>query len=177
MRPAIVPPISPAWSLSDDSKSGRDNRSAGQSPKAIVASEQKIIVPKSTVVSGVRSSARKIGNTVAIDDTSNCAAHVAVNNPSAPPASDSIKPCTSSWRTILDRVPPMARRIAISFCRADPNANIMFARFMHDVSSTVAASPCRIPIGSQTCVFCGRVLMSRRSIVPTTRSWFLLSSG
>ena len=76
---------------------------------------KKIIVAKSTGVSGVRSSARKIGNTVAIDDTSNCATHVAVNNPSAPPASDSIKPCTSSWRTILDRVPPMARRIAISF--------------------------------------------------------------
>jgi hypothetical protein len=69
----------------------------------------------STVVSGVRSSARKTGNTVAIDETSHCAAQVAVNNPSAPPASDSINPWTSTCRTILDRVPPMAKRIAISF--------------------------------------------------------------
>jgi hypothetical protein len=62
MRPAMVPLISPPRSLSDDCRAGRDNRSAGQSPKAIVASEQKMIVARSTVVSGVRSSARKIGN-------------------------------------------------------------------------------------------------------------------
>jgi hypothetical protein len=115
MRPAIVPPISPLRSLSDDRRSGRDNRSAGHNPKPTVASEQKIIVATSTVVSGVRSSARKIGNAVAIDETSHCAAQVAVNNPRAPPASDSIKPWMSSWRTILARVPPMARRIVISF--------------------------------------------------------------
>ena len=54
----------------------------------------------------------------------------------APPASDSIKPCTSSCRTMRERAPPTASRIAISFCRADPNASIMLARLRQEVSST-----------------------------------------
>ena len=40
------------------------------------------------------------------------------------------------------RPPPMARRMAISFWRAVPNASIMLARFRHAVSSTAPASPC-----------------------------------
>ena len=59
-----------------------------------------------------------------------------------------------------ERAPPTASRIAISFCRADPNASIMLARLRHEVSSTAAASPCSMRIGTHNCVSsCGLVLM------------------
>ncbi len=62
-------------------------------------------------------------------------------SPPTPPSSASKKPSVRSWRTIRQRLPPSARRIAISLRRAAPRASIMFARLRHATSSTTTAIP------------------------------------
>ena len=58
-----------------------------------------------------------------------------------PPKSESTKPSVRSCLTIRPRLPPSARRIAISFRRAVPRASNMLARFKQATSKTTPAMP------------------------------------
>ena len=60
----------------------------------------------------------------------------AITRPSAPPAIDSTRLSTSSWRTSCPRVAPIDRRTAISRCRMNPRAMSRFATLAQAMSST-----------------------------------------
>ena len=62
-------------------------------------------------------------------------------SPPAPPSTASAKPSLRSCRTMRQRLPPSARRIAISLRRAVPRASSMLARLRHATSNTTTAIP------------------------------------
>lgn len=67
--------------------------------------------------------------------------------PATPPAAESSRLSVINWRTMRARLDPMARRMAISFCRAAARAVSKLARFAQAMSKTSAVTPMRTSSG------------------------------
>ena len=76
------------------------------------------------------------------------------------------------------RLPPSARRIAISFRRDVPRASSMFARFKQATSKTTPAMPVRsAPMATIGPVSPGLVLVSNARSGAVMNVWFFCSTG
>jgi len=118
-----------------------DNFSAGPSAKANVPRRQNANVAASTGMLRPPCHTISIGNILPNEATSKSDDQRPRINPQIPPASARTNPSMSSCRTIRQRLPPRASRMAISFRRAAPRASNMLARFRQATSNTMPDIP------------------------------------
>ena len=119
----------------------RETFKAGPSANMSVPSKQNPNVAANIAGLGPLNHTISSGISLRIEPTSRSDDHSPRISPPTPPSTASAKPSVRSWRTIRQRLPPSARRIAISLRRAVPRASSMLARLRHATKSTTTAIP------------------------------------
>src|SRR5207245_6228236 len=118
------------------------------------------------------------GMNLRIEPISRSDDHNPSTSPPTPPSSASTKPSLRSWRMIRQRLPPSARRIAISFRRAVPRASNMFARLRQATRRTTTAIPSNNgAIDFTPLAAAGFVLTAIRDTGAVMNVWFFCSTG
>ena len=157
---------------------GREIRRAGPNANANVAVIENTIVASKTGTLAPPIQTISNGSSLFIDPASRPDDQTPRTNPAPPPASASTKPSVSNCRTICRRLPPTARRIAISLRRAMPWASCMLARFRQAMISTTADMPSSIGASmAMSLSFCGFVLMESRGTGAVVKVWSFCSTG
>ena len=131
------PPVMPRpLSFSDSFGLMRDACNAGARPKTIpVAAETNRAKPRtrqSTLISRMR------GTFSGMSETSRGVPQRASSNPTKPPVNDNKTLSVSSCLMMRQRPAPSARRIAISFCRAEARINSRLATLAQAINRTNA---------------------------------------
>ena len=132
---------SPACSFKSPMTELRESFRAGPSAKQIVPIRQKPNVTARTGKLGPPFQTTSSGIRTLIERASRPEHQMPSINPPTPPSKASSNPSVSNCRTIRHRLPPSARRSAISFRRAVPRASNILARLRHATNRTMAAIP------------------------------------
>jgi hypothetical protein len=132
---------SPACAFRSVTTAVREIFKAGPSANMSVPSKQNPNVAAKVVGFAPPDHTISNGISLRIEATNRPDDHTPRMSPPAPPSSARTRPSLRSWRTMRPRLPPSARRIAISFRRAVPRASSMFARLRQATRSTTTAIP------------------------------------
>ena len=169
---------SPACCFRSPTKLPRESFRAGPNANASVPSKQNPNVAARIEGFGPLSHTTSSGINFSNEPTKRSDDHSPRTSPPTPPRRASTKPSVRSWRTMRERLPPSARRMAISFRRAVPRANSMFAKFRHATNNTTMAMPSK---SGTICVaslsFAGPVSTDVRETGVVTNVWFFCSTG
>ena len=158
-RPA-PPPTRRPLERSTSITSGRDAFHAGSTPKISAAANDASAVKASTVPSSDTAVARgrPSGDSWISASMPNCAS----SSPKPPPIAASTRLSATSWRTMRQRLPPMAARTASSRSRAEARTSSRLATFAHAISSTNTTAPI-------SATSCGRTSATRSSCIGSMR--------
>ena len=132
---------SPACSFKSSTTELRESFIAGPSAKQTVPSRQNPNVTARTGKLGPPFHTTSKGIRLVSDRASKPEHQTPSINPPTPPRRASSNPSVNNCRTMRHRLPPSARRKAISLRRAVPRASNMLARFKHATNKTTAAIP------------------------------------
>ena len=132
---------SPACSLRSVTSARREIFKAGPSANMSVPSRQNPNVAAKIAGLGPLNHTMSSGISLRMEATSKSDDQSPRTRPPAPPSNARTKPSVRSWRMIRQRLPPRARRIAISLRRAVARASSMLARLRHATSNTTTAIP------------------------------------